>query len=323
MKKPVVIILLLLLTALIIYIVIGDFKSTRVGNRPENIYELDVDRYKSVDPSMISHRETKNYRLDAGSVSGLAYSNELLYLAADRFYQAFNLDGRQINKVDLPDSIVCLDVLQDGSVVTGFRNYLSLYNDSGELQWSSEPLGERAFVTAVAVKEDLIFLADAGGRCVHRFTIDGRKLDHFEGKTGGKDLHGFIIPSANFDLDINPDGELWIVNPGKHALENYTDEGELRGFWENSSVKVDGFSGCCNPAHFAFLPDGSYITSEKGMVRIKIHQASGEFESVVAAPELFAEDGKAPDVVSDEQGNIYALDYENRMIRLFEPLNRP
>jgi hypothetical protein len=154
---------------------------------------------------------------------------------------------------------------------------------------------------------------------VLRYDFQGNLSGNFGGKTGGKDFYGFIVPSANFDLDINDDGELWVVNPGKHALENYTAEGDLRGYWENSSLKVDGFSGCCNPAHMAFLPDGSFVTSEKGLVRIKIHKPSGEFLSVVAPPSLFAKDGKAPDLAIDEQGGIYALDYEKRTIRLFQP----
>jgi hypothetical protein len=323
MKKPVLIVVLILLTAIIVYIVIGDLRSTRIGNRPGNIYELDVEQFKTVDPSLISHRETRNYTLDAARVSGLAYADKKLYLAADRYYQVFDLDGRLLLKVDLPDSAICIDVADDGSVILGFSKYLSMFNDTGEPLWTSEPLGARAVITAVAVKSNLIFVADAGSRCIHRFNTNGSKIDHFEGKTGSRDLHGFIVPSANFDIDINAEGELWVVNPGKHALENYTDEGELRGYWENSSVKVEGFSGCCNPAHFTFLPDGSYITSEKGMVRIKIHKPSGEFLSVVAPPVLFAEEGKAPDVVCDEEGRIYALDYEKKMIRLFEQVNQP
>jgi outer membrane protein assembly factor BamB len=237
MKKPALIVILILLSAVIIYIVIGDQKSTRVGNRSGNIYELDIDQFKSVDPSLISHRETRNYTLDADRVSGLAYSNNKLYLAADQYYQVFDLAGRQLLKVELPDSVICLNVMADESVVVGFRQYISMYDASGELIWTCDPLGERAVITALAVNKDLIFVADAGGRCVHRFNREGGKIDYFEGKTGGKDLHGFIIPSANFDLDVNAEGELWVVNPGKHALENYTDEGELRGFWENSSAE--------------------------------------------------------------------------------------
>ena len=120
-----------------------------------------------------------------------------------------------------------------------------------------------------------------------------------------------------FDIAFNADGEFWVVNPGKHALENYTTGGDLRTWWKATSVRIEGFSGCCNPAHFAFLPDGSFVTSEKGTVRIKVYKPSGEFQGVVAAPSKFKENNAAPDLATDNQGNIYALDMDKKMIRLF------
>ena len=110
-----------------------------------------------------------------------------------------------------------------------------------------------------------------------------------------------------------------MVNPGKHSLENYTDDGNLRSFLENMSPEIEGFSGCCNPAHIDIMDDGSFVTSEKGVVRIKIHEPSGELAIVVAPPDKFKEDGEAPDVAVDEEGIIYALDYDKNMIRIFEP----
>jgi hypothetical protein len=54
-------------------------------------------------------------------------------------------------------------------------------------------------------------------------------------------------------------------------------------------------------------------------VRIKVYKPSGEFEGVVAAPEKFAKEGHAPDVAADSLANIYALDYDKKMVRVFEP----
>ncbi|KPK82560.1 MAG: hypothetical protein AMS27_14455 [Bacteroides sp. SM23_62_1] len=317
MKKFGIVIFLILLAVVIIFIVVGDFKSTRLGNRSENLYELDIDAYKDVDPSLIPYKETKNYTIQADSVNGIGYLRQKIYIVADMFLQVFDLEGKQLLKANLPYPPKCLDVVEDGTIVIGFKDRIGLFSQNGEQGWITEQISSKSVITAVAVKGQVVFVADAGNRSVHRYDLSGKYLDSFEGKTGGKDLHGFIVPSANFDLKINNDGELWVVNPGKHAFENYTDGGELRSFWENSSMKIDGFSGCCNPAHIAFLSNGSFVTSEKGLVRIKIHKPSGEFDSVVAAPEKFKEDGKAPDVAADENGNIYALDYDRKIIRVF------
>jgi sugar lactone lactonase YvrE len=108
-----------------------------------------------------------------------------------------------------------------------------------------------------------------------------------------------------------------VVNPGKHALEHYSYDGRLLGYWDNASFDIEGFSGCCNPAQISVLPDGSFVTSEKGMVRIKVHKASGELLAVVAPPGKFREAFNAPDLAVTPDGLIYALDMDGHMIRVF------
>ena len=88
----------------------------------------------------------------------------------------------------------------------------------------------------------------------------------------------------------------------------------------HETVEIDGFQGCCNPVRIAVMEDGSFVTSEKGVVRIKIYDQSGTLRSVVAAPDLFKEEGKAPDVCVDSAGVVYALDMDRNVIRIFEPL---
>jgi hypothetical protein len=319
MKKTGIIILVVLLVVVIIIVIALDLRSTRVGDRTANKYELDLNGYKTVDTALIGYKEIRNYNIGADSLRAIACYQGKLYVTAGRFLQAFNMEGNQLLKVTLPYEPSCLDITKDGKILIGFRNRIGFFNDDAELLWMGDTLGSRAIITAVAVKNQLIFVADAGNRVVHRYDISGKYLDHFEGKTGDNDSIGFIVPSGYFDLKINPEGELWVVNPGRHAFENYTDEGELRSFWEKSSPGLEGFSGCCNPAHIAFLPDGSFVTSEKLIVRIKIHKPSGELSSVVASPDQFKENGIAPDVTVDDYGNIYALDFDRNIIRVFAP----
>ena len=83
-------------------------------------------------------------------------------------------------------------------------------------------------------------------------------------------------------------------------------------------MNIDGFSGCCNPAHMAILSDNSFVTSEKGLPRIKIHDQHGQFVGVVAPPSLFGKTTTAPDLAVDGQDRIYALDIEHQRIRIFE-----
>lgn len=319
MKKSVIYIFLSLIVFIILVIVISDFRSTRPDRMSGNPYKLNTDRIKAVDPKLVTYQETKNYPINARQAGAIAVAGEKIYLVADTFLQVFDHEGKQLLKKKLTEPARCLEVNEQGDMIIGFRNMLALYSSTGEEQWRSDPLDERAVITALALKNGTIFAADAGNRAVHRFSDGGIYVGSFEGKTSIEGNHGFIVPSPYFDLGVNPDGELWVVNPGKHALENYSDDGNLRSFLENISQEIDGFVGCCNPAHIAIMADGSFLTSEKGIPRIKIHKVSGELSTVVAPPDKFTEDGEAPDVAVDEEGIVYALDYDRNMIRIFEP----
>jgi len=203
----------------------------------------------------------------------------------------------------------------------GYEDHVVRYDRSVKLLQRWPGLGERAVITNLAGKGNKIYVADAGNRTVNIFTAGGERIGAFEGKaeTGVGEGHGFIVPSANFDLVVNEFGELWVVNPGKHAIEQYSDDGRMEGYWESASFEIDGFLGCCNPARITSTLDGAFVTSEKGVVRIKIYDQSGQLLSVVAPPQLFVEEGKAPDVCADEGGVIYALDFDRNVIRIFEP----
>ena len=97
-------------------------------------------------------------------------------------------------------------------------------------------------------------------------------------------------------------------------------------------MAVENFCGCCNPVHFARRPDGKFVTSEKGLNRIKIYDAKGNFEGVVAGPEHLVKDlelakracadcriGFGFDVACDSTGRVLALDPATRTVRIFTP----
>jgi hypothetical protein len=322
MKKRGLTIVVLVIVVLILGVIIVDFLGNRPDRRGENPYALEVDQYKEVDPDLISHKETRNFSLGSMVTTDMSLHDNKLYISADSLLVVLPLDGSHALRHKILPRATCLEV-DDQHVFIGFGTYVAKYSHEAELLQEWPDLGERAVITNLAIKEDNIYVADAGNRRIVIFNREGDQTGEFEGKAETEAGHGFIIPSANFDLAVNSYGELWVVNPAKHALENYSDEGRLRGFWESRSFEIDGFLGCCNPARITTLEDGSFVTSEKGMVRIKIFDQSGKLLSVVAPPSLFTqggEDAKAPEVCADENGVIYALDFERNMLRVFEPI---
>lgn len=318
MKNKGIIFFLIALAVVIIVVVVGDFSSTRPDKQSANPYEYSVDEFKQVDSSLIWFKETKNYKLNLAEPSGLAIQGDVLYVTGDRSLIATNKDGSLVFQAAIDSLSTCLAV-SGNKIYIAFENYISVFNEKGEKISDLVAFDSTSVITSLYARGGGIFVADAGKRMVYVYAEDGRKVVDFGGKHEEEALHGFIIPSPYFDLALNTEGDLWVVNPGNHALENYTLDGRMREFWKQSSMQIEGFSGCCNPAHFTFLADGSFVTSEKGLVRIKIYKPSGEFKCVVASPDKFTEEGHAPEVVADDKGNIYALDFDKKMIRLFEP----
>jgi len=318
MKKRGLTVVILVIVLVIITVIVVDFLRNRPDRKGSNPYALEVEHLKDVDPDLISHEETRNLSLGSLTGSAIVYAEGKLFIVGDSSLVTIRPDGSSMEQFRVDPNPICLLVEEQG-IYVGYKSYVAQYDREVKLVKRWDKLGERAVITNMAGNGEMIYVADAGNRKVIIYNQGGEVRGSFEGKAKSEAGHGFIVPSANFDLVVNSYGELWVVNPGKHAMENYSDDGRMRGFWENASFGIDGFLGCCNPARITTLDDGSFITSEKGLVRIKVYDQSGKLLSVVASPDLFLEEGKAPDVCVDVDGVVYALDFDRNVIRIFEP----
>lgn len=316
-KNKNIAIFLFIIVIVVIIIIVADFSSSRPGKRGSNPYEYSIKEYSHVDENLIKYRETKQIKLTCEHAKGIACFGGKIFLIADNYLHVLNKSGQEDLKKDFKDTANTV-FANNNLIIIGFKNYFITIDKSGKIISNSEFAGENSFFTSVNADEKYIYVADAGMRKILIYDHKGLKTGEFEGESGSSLMHGFIVPSPYFDLAINNTNELWVVNPGAHSIQNYRNDGSLVNFWEKSSLEIDGFSGCCNPAHFAFLPGGEFVTSEKGLVRIKVYDKSGNFKSVVAAPDRFKEGGKAPDIAVDENGEIIALDYDKKMIRIFK-----
>lgn len=319
MKNKGIIIFLIVLSLVIIAVLVGDFLGKRPDRMAPNKFEFTVDAFKDVPEEQILYRETKNFKVGFEKPAGLNVKDGLIYLVGDKSCMVINEKGERLHQINLDDNPTRV-IAEESKVYIIFKNKYAVYDSKLNLLKEVMVDSGESYLTDLTVSGKDIFIADAGARKIYRHNIEGTLINTIEGKAEERAVHGFIIPSPYFDLEINPYGDLWVVNPGLHTLENYTPEGKLREHWKASGAQTENFSGCCNPAHFCFLPDGSFVTSEKGLVRIKVYKPSGEFLGVVAPPKVFEDkiEGQAPDVDSDDQGNIYALDLDRKVLRVFE-----
>ncbi|RXQ89867.1 hypothetical protein EO244_13875 [Ancylomarina salipaludis] len=318
MKNKLTLIFSVVILLLLVALIAGDL-FLKKPNLQKNIYEYDLKELRKVDPTLITYRESLNFAINSESVYGVAVDTaDQIYVSGNDKLWIFDSQGKLQSSMKVRGDAHALCVSESGNILLGVGNRIDVRRPDGSLNNSFQIKGVRAYISSLAEKNGRVYIADAGQKIVHQYTIEGEKINLIGAKNLEKGIRGFVIPSPYFDLLLGRQGELWVVNPGRHAFEAYNNDGDLISTWERTSMQLDGFGGCCNPSHIAMLSDGSFVTSEKGLERIKIHLPSGDFKSVVAAPNQFDEGTKGLDLAVDSQDRIIVLDPSRKMVRVFE-----
>lgn len=286
---------------------------------PAGSSQLDLVALKQVDPNRMMGREQSPVPVQVEGPHALAVdSANRIYVGGDSAIAVLEPDGRLLRRLPVEQAVSCLAVGKGGDIVVGYRDRIVVLGADGIVKSGWAPPGSNAVLTSVAVAGEDIFVADAGQRLVWRFGLDGRVQGRIGAKDPARDISGFIVPSPYFDLAIGPDGALWVVDPGRHQLTRYSPEGDPISSWQREGEDIEGFSGCCNPSHIAIRADGSFVTSEKGLVRIKIYAATGALVGVLAKPDHFAAETRGIDLAVDGNGRILALDPDKAVILVFK-----
>lgn len=284
----------------------------------ENPFEYNIEYFKKSDSSLFHYDEVQQIQLALPHVYGIAVSpDDKIYVSGDSSILVFNKEGNIASTVATGKAVHCLAIDENRDLYLGMTDHIEVYNEKGTKKSHWESLGEEAIITSIAISNQHVFIADAGNRIVWKFDKSGKLQGRIGEKDEAKDIPGFVIPSPYFDVAVDPDGFLWAANTGRHSLENYTFDGNFRSSWGEYSMKIDGFCGCCNPSHFMILDDGSFVTSEKGIPRVKIYNRLGNLVSIVAGADQFDEGTVGLDLAKDSSQRIYVLDPRRKTVRIF------
>lgn len=297
----------------IVFLALVMFKQAPETNKENTYYPPETE----IDETQLAYSETGGFGLELETLSALAVDEQdRVYVVGDKKLLLLQPNGSTISVIDLNEPGKCITVGKDGKIYVGFRKHIGVFDSSGRKLAEWEKIDNDSFLTSLTLAGNLLFAADAGIRNVWKFDSTGKLLGKLVVQHNKAETK-FIVPSPFFDVATAADGSIWVVNPGRHKLENFTVDGKLSSSWGESSPELEGFCGCCNPTNIAIMKDGSFVTSEKGYNRIKIYDPEGTFEEVVAGEDQFQKGTKGLDLAVNSQGKILVLDPKLKKIRIF------
>ncbi len=287
-------------------------------NSPSNPYAYDLGELDDVKPNLVLYDEVSSIALPIEQLDAMAIgADNKIYVSGNRMLLILDRTGIELQRWDLPDNSTALAVDPSGNIYTASLNMIMIYDAQAKLlrEISMEPL---SYITSLAVTDDLLLVADAQRKAVVIFDKNGEQLRFIDGNRDEKQKNHFVVPSPFFDLTIAGPDSFWIINPGRHMLEKFSFTGELRSSWQRESMRLEDFCGCCNPIHITRLSNGSLITVEKGIVRIKEYDEDGNFNGIVARPQQFEKGVVVSDLAVDSDDRAYVLDPGSGTVRIFE-----
>ncbi len=195
-------------------------------------------------------------------------------------------------------------------------------DDSGKVQaqWGeagSGP-GQIAGICGLGVTDQHVLLGDSRGRCVHRYSKDGKFVDDL-GKRASSKMSGFSTCCSILDFGTDAQGNVYVGNLGAHRVEVLNPKGQPLAHWGQSGEGPKDFCGCCNPVSVAVAPNGVVFTSEKTIPRIKAFSAKEHKLLAVFGEGEFGSGCGRLDIAVDSKLNVYGVDSTKSIIRVYHP----
>jgi len=286
----------------------------------------DLNRLRKTDPTLVHFEQSGSIPSPYEKPQRITFGPDgRLWISASRRITALKLDGSKTVEITLQEDVRSVAVAANGEILAGVGDHIEAFDAQGSRTARWKAVNDKAWIASLAIAEKDVFASDAGNRAVYRYDRAGQLIGRIGDKDQARGIPAYVVPSPYFDLEIGADGLLWVVNPGFHQLQAFTFDGQLQKKWGEPSFGITGFCGCCNPSYFTRMADGRFVTSEKGLNRVKVYSPDGRFESVVAPTDAFPKYlenlTSAPipmDVAVDSQGRVYVADTLGNEIRIYQ-----
>ena len=272
----------------------------------------------------ILFEETLCINVDLSEPRDLAACDDgRIVVVGDSRVLTLDAEGAVAETITVEEAPLAVAVDSLTNVYVGMKTHVEVYpgGSTDRRVWAGP--SDRSHFTSMTVGPTGVFVADYGCREVWHFDLAGGLLGSLGAGDESKRRQAFILPTPHFDV-LASDGSVWVSNPGRRRIEEFAPDGHRISHWGEASARIDGFCGRANPSHFARLPDGRFVTSEKGRRRVKVYSATGRFLGLVAPMETFGQGDAGPALAVDRWGRVLVLDPRSRELRIYvEKANAP
>ena len=291
---------LIIILAFMGYII---YDASRGSAKPEN---EEVKSYLNFEADW---EVAETYSVTDGSLSSVAVAeNGKVFIGGDSFVKALNEDFTELWSLETEEKITALAVNGD-TVFAATAETVLIITPSGKLAGEWGPYEGNSLITSVAATTANVVFADAGNKRVFVLDRDG-EVQSMMGQGDQK----FIVPSPYFDAAMSGNF-VYVANTGMRRIETWNIDGSKITEFGEAGTAPGAFCGCCNPAHFAVIPQG-FITAEKGINRIKIMDRDGHFMEFVSVRNDFNQSVPV-DVASADGTKIFAANSDDNILYLF------
>jgi hypothetical protein len=278
-------------------------------------YELSS--VKKMAPGKVSRGDLHWIKPALSNVTALAVGRrDSVFVGTAAGIEVLDNSGSHLATIPVSGTVRALATDSNGDIFAGLDDHVEVYGVEGVRKAVWIHPDSKTMITSIAISSNFVFVADCQNRVVWRFSLSGEVLGRIGDKSPDRP-EGFVVPSAFFDVTVAADDSLWIVNPGMHRIEHFTAAGAYLTCWGTASLEPDGFCGCCNPSNLALAPDGSFITSEKHIVRVKRYDTAGRFLGVISGQQEWGADVVGLDLAVDSKGRILVLDPSADAVRVY------
>ncbi|NRA38563.1 MAG: hypothetical protein HRU15_10515 [Planctomycetes bacterium] len=276
---------------------------------------------REIDERLIHYKELKHAKVSLKELLGISVTKDFVYVCGDGGVRVLTHKGKEVVAWMKDRKIESIAALNKDVIYIASGTTVEKINSSGKVLQRWKDFTSTGWIRSLEVNDDHVFVAMVGevppqsrSGSVFICNHDGEIIRQIGNEHIGQKIK---VPGPHIDVHwSSSENVLYVSNPGYHRIDRFDLEGKLLGSIGKLSFGNDGFCGCCNPICFDVAGDGTYITAEKGIARIKRLFVDGTFNDIVAAPKSFHKNVRIWDLELHEK-NVYVLDNERKQLRIF------